>query len=98
MKLSYNFSRLKEMALSESGFLFDPSSGFTFTLNSTGTSIFRLLQKGKEKEEILNDIQDEFETPGENELEQDFEDFVYRLREVGLLIARQELDDERQNP
>ena len=39
----------KNLAISESGFLFSPSNGESFTLNELGIWIFKLLQSGKNK-------------------------------------------------
>ena len=38
-------SNLQQLAISESGFIFDPSSGHNFTVNETGLTMLRLLQK-----------------------------------------------------
>jgi hypothetical protein len=52
--------RLKDLAISESGFLFDPYSGATFTLNNTGRFILQLLQEGKRIEGIESALREKF--------------------------------------
>jgi len=67
--------RLKDLAISESGFLFDPYSGSTFTLNNTGKFILQLLIDGKGVEEIEPALRDKFEV-GEEDLRNDIKEFV----------------------
>ncbi len=53
--------RLKSLALSDSGFIFDPSTGQTFTTNETGLDIIRLLKEGRSVEEILEFIGEQYD-------------------------------------
>lgn len=53
--------RLKSLALSDSGFIFDPGTGQTFTTNETGLDIIRLLKEGKTVEEILMFIEEQYD-------------------------------------
>ena len=52
---------LSRLALSESGFVFDPVTGNSFTVNPSGLSILRLLQKTEDWAEIITTLQAEFE-------------------------------------
>jgi len=52
---------LQRLALSDSGFVFDPMTGNSFTVNGTGLSILRHLQKGAGLEQLLKTLQDEFD-------------------------------------
>jgi hypothetical protein len=76
--------RLKDLAISESGFLFDPYSGTTFTLNNTGKFILQLLMEGKGIEEIEAALRDKFEV-GEEDLRNDIYEFVNLLKDNHLL-------------
>ncbi|MGZ3513139.1 MAG: PqqD family protein [Thermodesulfobacteriota bacterium] len=76
--------RLKDLAISESGFLFDPYSGTTFTLNNAGKFILQLLMEGKGIEEIEAALRDKFEV-GEEDLRNDIYEFVNLLKENHLL-------------
>mgnify|MGYP000919495472 CR=1 FL=1 len=40
--------RLKDVAISDSGFLFDPVSGLTFSVNPTGRFILDRLRAGRD--------------------------------------------------
>jgi len=76
--------RLKDLAISESGFLFDPYSGTTFTLNNTGKFILQLLMEGKAIEEIEAALRDKFEV-GEEDMRNDIYEFVNSLKDNHLL-------------
>jgi len=76
--------RLKDLAISESGFLFDPYSGATFTLNHTGRFILQLLQEGKEIEDIESALRERFAVMDED-LRSDIYEFVNLLKENHLL-------------
>jgi hypothetical protein len=76
--------RLKDLAISESGFLFDPYSGATFTLNNSGKCIFQLLMEGKGIEEMESALRKRFEV-GEEDLRSDIYEFVNLLKEHHLL-------------
>ncbi len=76
--------RLNDLAISESGFLFDPYTGSTYTLNKTGRLILELLKKGKEIEEIQFALQREFAV-GDADLRTDIFEFVNLLKEDNLL-------------
>jgi hypothetical protein len=88
--------RLKDLAISESGFLFDPYSGDTFTLNKTGKFIFQLLTEGKGIEEIESALGKRFEV-GEEDLRSDIYEFVNLLKENHLLPYSFTPDQEREN-
>ena len=76
--------RLKDLAISESGFLFDPYSGATFTLNNTGKFILQLLTEGKVIEEIESALKKKFEVEDED-LRNDIYEFVNLLKENHFL-------------
>lgn len=77
-------SRLKDIAISDSGFLFDPYSGATFNTNETGRLILKLLKEGNEMETIQAEIRKQFET-GEEDLRSDIFEFINLLKEAQLL-------------
>ncbi len=76
--------RLKDLAISESGFLFDPYSGTTFTVNNTGKFILQLLMEGKVIEEIESGLRKRFEI-GDEDLRSDIYEFVNLLKENHFL-------------
>jgi PqqD family protein of HPr-rel-A system len=79
-----NQPRIKDIAINDTGFVFDPYSGGTFTLNSTGLVIVRSLRDGQSQSEIVARLRTEFDGVT-GKLEEDVQDFMRSLREFGLL-------------
>lgn len=79
-----DLDRLRDLALSETGFVFDPYSGATFSLNETGVVVMRALRSGRSREEVLAAMRDAFEV-GSADLEHDLDEFVALLRREGLV-------------
>jgi len=75
---------LSHLALSDNGFLFDSSSGDTFTMNSTGTCIMQGMIEGLSKEEILAGLTTEFDVTDEV-ASQDFDQLVHFCIDSGLI-------------
>lgn len=73
-------SNLQRLAISESGFVFDPVSGHNFTVNETGLSILRLLQKNAEMKHILSQLSDQYDA-AERDIERDLLEFASVLRD-----------------
>ena len=73
---------VERLALSVSGFVFDPVGGNTFTANETGIAVLRMLQDGAgEVTEIVERLGREYDAPAAI-LERDVLDFAARLHEV----------------
>ncbi len=76
--------RLRELALSDSGFVFDPLTGHTFTVNPSGLFILRLLKDGVAEAGVAAKLVEAFDLePGEDPV-RDLQDFILQLRECGL--------------
>jgi len=73
-------ANLQRLAISESGFVFDPVSGHNFTVNETGLVILRLLQKNNQLNPLLDNLIDEYDVP-RRELERDVLEFAGLLRD-----------------
>ncbi len=52
---------LTRLALSDSGFVFDPVSGNSFSVNGSGMAILRRLQQGTDRTRIVTSLCEEFE-------------------------------------
>lgn len=76
-------ARLKDLAISDSGFVFDPFSGGTFTLNETGRIVMQGLRDGLTESEIIERLRADFDavTP---KVEEDVRDFLRTMTEYGL--------------
>ena len=75
-------AQLSDLLLNDRGFVFDPVSGETFQLNTTGLRIMRMLQQGLDADAATARILDEFEVD-ENTARRDVEDFLHALGQLG---------------
>lgn len=79
-----DLAHLKELAVSDTGFVFDPYSGGTFTVNDTGLRILRALKDGADRPRIVAALREDFEVR-EGDLERDLDEFLQLLRQYGLV-------------
>jgi hypothetical protein len=73
----------RNIALSDSGFVFDPSTGDSFSTNPIGLEIIKLLKDGKSHEEIKATIVKQYMTD-DVAFEKDLYDFVNMLGKLKL--------------
>jgi hypothetical protein len=78
--------KLKELAINDSGFVFDPQTGATFSVNPTGQAILQALKQGAGREQITDLLQCRFNADG-HDLQRDVDGFVHLLRTHQLLPA-----------
>jgi hypothetical protein len=77
--------RLKRnIAVSESGFLFDPTGGESYSLNEQGKEILNLLKEKKSNEEITRIMTDNYDISAED-FEKYYFDFLGMLKQFKLL-------------
>lgn len=74
----------KNIALSDSGFLFDPETGDSYSLNEIGMEIMDLLKQGKGLEEITSRITAEYDID-DTSFEKYYYDFIHSLEHFQLL-------------
>lgn len=73
---------IARLALSASGFVFDPVTGTSFNVNETGLSVLRALQEGlDDMSAITARLACDYDVPNV-QLERDVMEFAARLREV----------------
>lgn len=77
-------SKLKDLAVSETGFVFDPHTGATFTTNACGVVILRGLQEGKSRPELIARLEAGFDV-AESDLHRDLDEFIQILRDNGVV-------------
>ncbi len=77
-------SRLKDLAISESGFIFDPMSGATFSVNASGACIILALREGARRSEIIARLRNSF-TVESADLDSDLGEFIRLLVQQGIL-------------
>lgn len=85
MGLPYDPDTLKTLAVSDSGFIFDPRTGHTYNMNATAAATLKALREGATVAEVAAKLRDTFD--GGGAVEEDVEAFLSRLRDYGLLPA-----------
>ena len=73
----------KNLAVSETGFIFDPDTGESYTTNETGREIIRLLKEGKTDEQIKTYFLNEFDV-NKDVFEKNYFDFLNMLENLSL--------------
>ena len=83
--------RLSNLALSPTGFVFDPRSGATFTVNATGRAVLETLRDGGGLQAVVDRLSSGFSCDAAD-LKRDALEYVRLLREHELLPKGFELD------
>ena len=73
-----NTDSIKNLAISDSGFVFDPIIGKSYTVNESALWILRQLQQNQSLSNLEKKISDEFEVTGE-QAERDLSEFFEQL-------------------
>lgn len=75
----------KNIAISDSGFIFNPSTGDSFSVNQVGQDIIRLLKENKSKEEVITEISGMYHVDPAT-IEKDLADFALMLNNFQLTV------------
>ena len=73
-----------DIALSDSGFVFNPASGESYTVNPIGVEIIQLLKDGKSIEEVSKLILENYNTDLTT-IDKDLNDFIVMLKQYSLI-------------
>jgi hypothetical protein len=74
----------KNVAISDSGFIFNPDTGESFSANPIGLEMLEMLRNGREYEEIRKDILDKYKSDKDT-VEKDYHDFITMLKQYNLI-------------
>lgn len=74
----------KNIATSEEGFLFNPTTGDSFSTNKIGAEIIRLLKTDSNLKEVVEAICEKYDVD-KSLFERDLEDFTLQLKEFSIL-------------
>ncbi len=74
----------KNIAISESGFLFNPSTGDSYSVNPIGQDILKLLKDGKDDAQVIAHVLNNYMTD-QNAVEKDLYDFKNMLETYKLI-------------
>jgi hypothetical protein len=72
------------IALSENGFVFNPTTGDSFTMNNTGKEVLTLIKEGKNIDQIADMITEKYDVD-RIILERYLDDFMNDLRANSLM-------------
>ena len=75
---------INDLAISNNGFIFDPSSGNSYRTNEVGLFIIECLKENQSKEKIIEDLLEHYEID-KNEVEVDLIEFFKELKNNYLL-------------
>ena len=81
----------KNIAISESGFVFDPNSGDSFSINPIGAEIINLLKQEKPYDELQAIMLDKYDADAAS-FERYYYDFISMLEQFGL-CENEDVDD-----
>ena len=74
----------KNIATSESGFVFNPGNGDSFSVNDIGAEIISLMKEDRSLTDIIDIISEKYDT-GKVQVERDLEDFISLLVSFNLI-------------
>ena len=74
----------KNIATSEAGFIFNPGTGDSFSVNDIGSEILAMFKENKSLHDVIESIYKRYEVE-KSQLEKDLEDFVSQLYGYNLL-------------
>lgn len=78
--------RLARLAVNEEGFVFDPQTGESFTVNPSARLIIKALAAGREQSRIADELEQHFAIR-HSEAQSDVRDFIEQLRACRLIEA-----------
>ncbi len=76
----------KEIAISDSGFVFDPTTGESYSVNQIGVEILTLLKEGNDRKEISDFVLQKYEIDADT-FENNYYDFINMLKKFNLIDA-----------
>lgn len=74
----------KNIAVSETGFMFNPGTGDSFSANPVAAEIIQLLKSGQTREAIKNVLLEKYDVQS-TQVDRDLDDFFIQLKEAHLL-------------
>lgn len=78
--------RLQRLAVNDRGFAFDPVTGCSFTLNTSGSLVLDALREGRSPSEAAAQVAERYRLPAVTAAA-DVQAFLSNLTELGLVTA-----------
>ena len=76
--------KLKDLAVSETGFVFDPYTGATFSANDSALALLAGLKAGLDRQQLAARLDEAFEVT-DRDLARDVDEFIEALCRFGLV-------------
>jgi len=77
-------NQLADLAISDTGFVFDPFTGTTFTVNSTGLCLLQAFKEGLGRQAAAARLTERFNVADAN-VPRELDEFVQLLRQNGIV-------------
>jgi PqqD family protein of HPr-rel-A system len=74
----------KKIAISETGFIFNPTTGDSFSMNPIATEILEMLKKDMREEEIKNALLEKYDV-NKSILQKSYDEFIDALRKLNII-------------
>ena len=74
----------KKIAISETGFIFNPTTGDSYSMNPIATEILEMLKKEMNEEDIKNALLEKYEV-SKSVLQKSYDEFIDTLKELKIL-------------
>jgi hypothetical protein len=74
----------KNLAVSESGFIFNPGTGDSFSVNPIGAEVISMLKEDKSPEQIKTTLLEKYDVE-KTLLEKDIDDFLSQMKDNNMM-------------
>jgi hypothetical protein len=74
----------KKIAVSETGFIFNPSTGDSYSMNPIATEILDMLKKEMKEEDIKNALFEKYDV-SKSVLQKSYDEFIDTLKKLNIL-------------
>jgi PqqD family protein of HPr-rel-A system len=74
----------KKIAISETGFIFNPTTGDSYSMNPIATEILEMLKKDMSEEEIKNALLEKYDV-NKSILQKSYDEFIDALRKLNII-------------
>lgn len=74
----------KKIAISETGFVFNPTTGDSYSMNPIATEILDMFKKEMKEEEIINALLEKYDV-SKSVLQKSYDEFVDTLKKLNII-------------
>lgn len=74
----------KKIAISETGFVFNPATGDSYSMNPIATEILEMIKKDMSEEEIKNILLEKYDV-SKSVLQKSYDEFIGTLKKLNII-------------